>query len=191
VPEGTLILVPTELERRALFGDSAPAHVRLCGFGLAEAGARAGHAIATFGPLPARVVLVGIAGSYDADRFPPGSAVVGGSIRLQGIGAGGQTPSGLGFSDTDLLPLEGDGPEILSVAEASADAAQAGARRTRFPTAAVEEMEGFAVAVAAAAFGVPLRVIRGVSNLAGDRDRDRWQIGESLRAAASALEALA
>ena len=190
MPEGTLILVPTELERRALFGDQTPAHVRLCGFGLAEAGARAGHAIATFGPLPARVVLVGIAGSYDADRFPPGSAVVGGSIRLAGIGAGGQTPSGLGFAETDLLPLDGDGPEILSVAEASVDTAQAGARHARFPTAAIEEMEGFAVAVAAAAFGVPLRVIRGVSNLAGDRDRDRWQIGPGLRAAAAALEAL-
>ncbi len=190
MPEDTLILVPTELERRALFGDPAPAHVRLCGFGLAEAGARAGHAIATCGPLPARVVLVGIAGTYDADRFPPGSAVVGGSIRLEGIGAGGQTPSGLGFAETDVLPLDGDGPEILSVAEASADRAQADARHDRFPAAAVEEMEGFAVAVAAAAFGVPLRVIRGVSNLAGDRDRGRWQIAQALRAAARALEAM-
>jgi futalosine hydrolase len=190
VPDGTLILVPTELERRALFGDQAPANVRLCGFGLAEAGARAGHAIATFGPLPDRLVLVGVAGSYDADRFPPGCAVIGGSIRLEGIGAGGQTPSGLGFADTDVLPLDGDGPEILSVAEASADLAQAGSRRTRFPDAAIEEMEGFAVAVAAAAFGVPLRVVRGVSNLAGDRDRGRWQIAQGLRAAVAALESL-
>jgi futalosine hydrolase len=192
VPEGTLILVPTELERRELFGGEVPAQVcvRLCGFGLAEAGARAAHAIATCGPRPARIVLVGIAGSYDAARWPPGSAVVGGSVRLYGIGAGGQTPSVLGFAQTDLLPLDGGGPEILSVAEASADRAQAAVRQARFPAAAVEEMEGFAVAVAAAAFGVPLRVIRGVSNLAGDRDRDRWQIPEALRAAAAALQAM-
>jgi futalosine hydrolase len=190
VPEGTLLLVPTELERRALFGDHPLPNVRLCGFGLAEAGARAGHAIATFGPPPTAVVLVGIAGTFDADRFPPGSAVVGGSIRLEGIGAGGQTPSGLGFADSDLLPLDGRGPEILSVAEASADADQAGSRHARFPAAAIEEMEGYAVAVAAAAFGVPLRVIRGVSNLAGDRDHDHWQVAQGLRAAAAALEAL-
>jgi futalosine hydrolase len=190
VPEGTLILVPTELERRALFGDAAPAQVQLCGFGLAEAGARAAHAIATGGPLPRRIALVGIAGTYDAGRWPPGSAVVGGSVRLDGIGAGGQTASGLGFAETDLLPLDGEGPELLSVAEASADRAQAEARHAHFPAAAVEEMEGFAVAVAAAAFGVPLHVIRGVSNLAGERERDRWQIPEALRAAAAALEAL-
>lgn len=190
MPEGTLILVPTELERRVLFGAAVSAQVRLCGFGLAEAGARAGHAIASCGPLPGRIVLVGIAGTYDGDRWPPGSAVVGGSVRLDGIGAGGQTPSGLGFAETDLLPLDGAGPEILSVAEASADSAQARARHAHFPAAAVEEMEGFAVAVAAAAFGVPLRIIRGVSNLAGDRERDRWQIPAALRAAAAALEAM-
>ena len=186
--DGTLILVPTEQEREALFGSCGRPDVRVCGFGLAEAGARAAHALATSDGHISTAVLVGVAGTYDPGRWPVGSAVVGGSVRCHGIGAGGQTSRELGFAGSDVMPLAGSGPEILSVAMASGDPGEAAARHARHPQAAVEEMEGFAVAVAAAAFGVPLRIVRGVSNVAGQRDRAAWRFHEALEAAAAALD---
>ena len=180
-----LILVPTHMEREAMFGDDP--RVAVCGFGLAEAGARAAHAIATAATPPARLVLAGLAGTYDAQAWPVGTAVVAGSVRCHGIGAGGLSPAGLGFSDHDVLRLAADGPELLSVATASASPEQARERHDEYPEAALEEMEGFAVAVAAAAFGVPLVIVRGVSNAAGDRDQTGWRVAEAARAVRGAV----
>ena len=45
-------------------------------------------------------------------------------------------------------------------------------------------MEGFAVALACRLAGVPLLIVRGISNTAGDRDTIRWQIEAALAAAA-------
>ena len=39
-----------------------------------------------------------------------------------------------------------------------------------------EDMEGFAVATACRLANVPLSIIRGISNVAGDRDHRRWEI---------------
>jgi futalosine hydrolase len=50
-------------------------------------------------------------------------------------------------------------------------------------------MEGFAVALAARAFGVRLSVVRGISNVAGDRDQSRWRMREALTAARSVIYA--
>jgi futalosine hydrolase len=53
-------------------------------------------------------------------------------------------------------------------------------------------MEGFAVAFACRLRGVPLDVIRGISNTAGDRDTSRWQVAAALEAAGRlALQVLA
>jgi futalosine hydrolase len=55
-----------------------------------------------------------------------------------------------------------------------------------------EAMEGYAVGVAAAAYGVPAAEIRAVSNAVGRRDRSKWDIPAalaSLRSAAAALVA--
>ena len=43
-------------------------------------------------------------------------------------------------------------------------------------------MEGFGVAEAAAAYGVPVVEIRAVTNAVGPRDRAAWRIGEALHA---------
>ena len=73
---GMLILVPTALESDLLFPDEAPGQVVVCGFGLAAAGAGAAHAIAAHRRAAADgVILVGAAGTYDADRHPVGSAI--------------------------------------------------------------------------------------------------------------------
>ena len=45
-------------------------------------------------------------------------------------------------------------------------------------------MEAFGVAMAASLAGVPVQVVRGISNNAGDRDKAHWEIGEALEAAA-------
>ena len=82
-----------------------------------------------------------------------------------------------------MIRLNGTQGELLSVAEAAGTRAEAETRAGRYPGALAEEMEGFAVAVAAALFGVPLRIVRGASNLAGDRDHAGWRTGRRARAA--------
>jgi futalosine hydrolase len=180
VTEAVLVLVPTELEARAL--PPLPGPIAICGFGMAEAGARAAHAIATRDEAATGVVLVGAAGTYDPDRYPVGSAVMAGRVRCHGIGAGGRSPEALGFGLPEVLSLAGSGPEILTVAEAS-DEATARAIASAHPDAVAEEMEGYAVAVAARQFGVPLWIVRGISNVAGDRNVAGWSIPEALHAA--------
>jgi futalosine hydrolase len=44
-------------------------------------------------------------------------------------------------------------------------------------------MEGFGVAIAGRLMGVPVAVVRGISNEVGDRRRDRWKIPEALESA--------
>lgn len=187
--------MPTALESALLFPDGSPGRLALCGFGLAAAGAGASHAIAANpGPASDGVVLVGAAGTYDPDRHPVGSAIVAGTIGCDGIGAGTGpdhvSAAELGFADSDRIDL-GAGPELLSVAAASASRAEAAARRARHPDAVGEEMEGFAVALAARLHGVGLTIVRGFANVAGDRDRAGWRMEEALhRAAAVVREAV-
>ena len=183
-----LILVPTEYERGLLFADGAPAPVAVCGFGLAAAGVHAAHAIATLDAAAGGVVLVGAAGTYDESRHPLGSALVAGTVSCDGIGAGGKSPSQLGFGGEDTLALSPPGgPALVSVAQASGDAKTAEAVAARHPGASAEEMEGYAVALAAARFGVPVSIVRGIANRAGDRDRSRWRVEEALAAARERL----
>jgi futalosine hydrolase len=44
-------------------------------------------------------------------------------------------------------------------------------------------MEGYAVALACALAGVPVSIVRGASNVVGDRDPARWRIPSALSAA--------
>jgi futalosine hydrolase len=190
-----LILVPTAIECGLLFPNGSPGRIALCGFGLAAAGAGAAHAIAADpGAASDGVVLVGAAGTYDTERHPVGSAVVAGRVRCVGIGAGTGTAhrsaAELGFADSDAIGL-GDGVELLSVTAAAGSPEEAAARRAHHPGAAGEEMEGYAVAVAARLCGVGLTIVRGFSNVAGERDRSRWRMEDALaRAAGLVLEAV-
>ena len=197
----TLILVPTELERarlQALGGlGLGRGLIELCGFGPIAAAMRAATLLERL--RPRRVLLLGIAGSYDLESLPLGAASAFGQVRLDGIGAGEGAqrlgPAQLGFAQwedvTDQLPLAGDGPLLLTVCAASADPAQAADRHARFDAAA-EDMESFGVALACRAADTPLTVARGVSNRAGERDTSAWCIDEALQAARElALELLA
>ena len=191
-----LLLVPTELELRELEAlGGFPAGLALvapCGVGPVAAAALAASLIASV--RPARALLLGIAGTYDAARHPVGGAALCGSVAIDGLDACGfeQAP---GIGDRIELASAGTAGRsaklLLTVSVPSRSAQEAAARRERFPDAALEDMEGFGVAVACALARVPLAIVRGVSNVAGDRARERWRIRDALEAArAAAIELL-
>lgn len=207
-----LILVPTEMERRTLAPVLAPATVRgcrveLCGFGPVAAAARTAHLLAEHAP--DRVLLVGIAGSLD-DRLSIGSAHRFDRVACYGIGAGSGgdfVPAGaLGWpqwpgdadaaSDQTSCQIDdviscaavdraggGRADLLVTVCAAAANAEDVRLRRQVFPDAVAEDMEGFAVAFACRLKGVPVEIVRGISNRAGDRDKARWQVAAAVEAA--------
>jgi futalosine hydrolase len=99
----------------------------------------------------------------------------------------------------DCLALTGDdrpppscpaAGQLLSVCAASATPGEAQWRRRRYPNAAAEEMEGFGVALACRLAGVPLTIVRGISNVAGDRELAGWDVLSALDAVAEAIAPL-
>jgi futalosine hydrolase len=199
----TLLLFPTELERRR-FEDQGGLEPGLAlsalgGFGAVAAAARTAELLARL--RPRRVLLLGIAGTYDAGRLAVGKAAAFTRVAIDGIGAGEgarfRGPVALGFPQwpgstgspaiTDTLELSapsGSAEALLVTSCAASDGvAQAHERRARFPGALAEDMEGFAVALASALAGVPCAVVRGISNVVGDRDPAHWRIPGALAAA--------
>ena len=210
----TLLLVPTALEAARLddLGGlrDALSIVELCGFGPVAAAARTAALLERL--RPRRALLLGIAGSFDEAAHPRGTALCFGRVAIEGVGAGeGEhlvPPAALGFPqwpapgasprDVDVLPLArppGCAREelglLLTTCAASADSAQAQLRRRRHPQALAEDMEGFGVALACTQAGVPLAIVRGLSNRVGERDPAQWRIPAALAAARTlALELL-
>ena len=198
----TLLLVPTETERQHLArqpGFALHAPCELCGFGPVSAAARASSLIARY--RPDRVILTGIAGTFDRETLPVGTAAAFARVVMHGIGVGSGaefTPadvagfrqwSGSGTNDTigDELPLAtaatpAAGP-LLTCCSASGSPQDANLRLGRSPGALAEDMEGFGVALACRLAGVPIAIARGISNQVGDRRMDQWKIPEALDAA--------
>lgn len=201
----TLVLVPTAREREVILA-SAP-EVRelavLCGFGPVAAAARTAALISE--RRPERVLLVGIAGTYDEAAFPVAGAARLAACTVDGIGAGAGAShlpaAALGFPHwpgdaatprlDDRVEVDPAGSGLLvTVCAASASPEEATERRRRHPGALAEDMEGFGVAVACALAAVPLVLVRGASNRAGDRDVRAWRIGPALEAAAALLRTM-
>ena len=202
-----LILVPTAMERELLnhrMGDSQlpeDVKVKLCGFGPIASAAIASQLINDL--RPSEIMLVGIAGSYD-DELKVGSAYSFSSIACDGVGVGQgesfRTASQMGWShwstDAETIGDEiqvnenGENRQLLTVCSASEGTVMVSDRRKRFPKASAEDMEAFSVAVACRLHGVPLHVVRGISNIAGDRDKANWRIKEAIVAAADLTSAL-
>ncbi|MFD5627958.1 futalosine hydrolase [Streptomyces sp. NPDC127072] len=151
------------------------------------------------------VVSTGIAGGFQPDA-PVGSLVVADEITVADLGAetadGFVTVTGLGFGVVSHRPPEslvgelaaatgGHIGTILTVSTVTGSAARAAELRARHPRALAEAMEGFGVAEAAAAHGVPVLELRAVSNPVGPRDRAAWRIGEALTALTEAFGKLA
>ncbi len=211
----TLILVPTEMERRVLFpaGTAIPetAAVRLCGFGPVAAAARAAQLIAEL--RPTAMVLVGLAGTYDENLAPIGSAHEVARVAIDGIGADpgpGDSADTLTVRDMGLPMWRGEGTGVgeiwdelqctaspgaaaalLTVCAASGSTAQAARRRARFAGVVLEDMEGFGVALAGVLAGLRIRIVRGISNRAGDRDQKNWDAFGALQAARALLRTVA
>ncbi|MCZ7459555.1 futalosine hydrolase [Streptomyces sp. WMMC940] len=149
------------------------------------------------------VVSAGIGGGF-AGIAPPVTLVVADAIVAADLGA--QTPDGhlpveeLGFGRSVHPPAALSeriaealgavhGP-VLTVSTVTGTADRAAELTARHPRAAVEAMEGFGVAEAAATHGVPVVEIRAVSNAVGPRDRAAWRIGEALDALRNAFRLL-
>ncbi|MCY9512966.1 futalosine hydrolase [Paenibacillus apiarius] len=206
---GVLIMTSVPAERdavlRGLKGD-ARCDVAIGGVGTAAAAASTARALAA--AEYRLVVCAGIAGGF-AGQADLGSLVVASEIVAADLGA--ETPEGfcsvdeLGFGSarvpvdagltarlTEALRAAGlpaaSGP-VLTLATVTGTAATAAELAARVPGAAAEAMEGYGVAVAAQACGVPVLELRSVSNAVGPRNRDAWRIPEALKAleAASAV----
>ena len=165
--------------------------VRPCGIGLAAA--PAGVVAQLSGRNVCRVVFLGIAGTCDPLTHPIGTADRFHRFEIDGIGVGEgsafRSPTDLGWAREEVDPVIGDGgPTLLTVTAASADPRQANARRRRHPDAVAEDMESYAVAGVCRSLDIPLMMIRGFSNVAGDRNHDRWKIREALEAAVACYE---
>ncbi|RRQ83641.1 futalosine hydrolase [Streptomyces griseofuscus] len=174
------------------------------GVGPARAAAATGAALtaaALAGAPYDLVVSAGIGGGF-APGAPLGSLVVADAITVADLGA--ETADGflpvteLGFGAVTHRPpeslvravAEATGARtgtVLTVSTVTGTAARAAALRTRHPRALAEGMEGFGVAEAANAQGVPVLEVRAISNPVGPRDRAAWRIGDALAALTAAF----
>ncbi|MFF4606856.1 futalosine hydrolase [Streptomyces sp. NPDC001339] len=128
---------------------------------------------------------------------PLGSVVVAEAIVAADLGA--ETPDGfapvteLGFGtvahrpDPALVRAAATAADaaigtILTVSTVTGSAERAAELAERHPDVLAEAMEGFGVAEAAAAHGVPVLEVRTISNAVGPRDRAAWRIGDALAA---------
>ncbi|WP_372347578.1 futalosine hydrolase [Streptomyces sp. KL116D] len=210
-PAAARVLVATAVpaERDAVARgllDTHPA-VDVVAVGVGPAAAAAGTATAlTTAALTGRpyalVVSAGIGGGFTA---PPGALLVADAITVADLGA--ETPEGflpvteLGFGTVTHRPpaslvrdlaaaLSLDAAAVgtvLTVSTVTGTADRAALLAQRHPGAVAEAMEGFGVAEAAAAHGVPVAEIRAVSNAVGPRDRAAWRIGDALAALTDAF----
>ncbi|WP_406125169.1 futalosine hydrolase [Streptomyces sp. NBC_00989] len=164
--------------------------------GVGPAAAAAATATALAGASYDLVVSAGIAGGFQPEA-PVGSLVIADEITVADLGA--ETPDGflpvteLGFGAVthrppsalvrDLAAATGARTgAVLTVSTVTGTAARATELRARHPRALAEAMEGFGVAEAAAAHGIPVLELRAVSNPVGPRDRAAWRIGDALAA---------
>ncbi len=204
----TLLLVPTYFELQYLQPvlensiKAADGTLAVCGFGPIASGIIAAQLLAKH--RPEKVILVGIAGSFSAKTAPNGTAECYSRIGCYGVGAGSGSEfrmagelgwshfadSQSGDSFSDVIDLEGTGPPVassamlLTVCSASASRSDVAERLRKFPEAVAEDMEAFSVAMACKLTNIPLVAIRGISNIAGDRNKANWNVEAALKAAA-------
>ncbi|MET9151775.1 futalosine hydrolase [Streptomyces griseoflavus] len=193
-PVEEIVLPGTTVHRVTGAADLLAAGV---GPALAAASTAAALTAAALDGRPYRLVVsAGIGGGFPP-RAPLGSLVVADEITAADLGA--ETPDGflpvtdLGFGTVTHRPpaalvreaAAASGARtgtVLTVSTVTGTAARADALRARHPRALAEAMEGFGVAEAAAAHGVPVLEVRAVSNPVGPRDRAAWRIGDALTA---------
>ena len=198
----TLLIVPTPFELGFLSSsfreqiNESDCRMELCGFGLVVSALRTSQLIVRYSPK--QVLLIGIAGTLD-DRFPIGHAFQFKEVECFGIGAGSgdhyvsahemgwrQWPQEPEISGSIFLnertcdDLVNQSGTLLTCCSASATAQDVQLKLKKHPNAVAEDMEGFAVAAACRLAGVPLTIVRGISNRAGDRNKENWRVAEAM-----------
>ncbi len=196
-----LLLVPTRFELDHLHDvvgqlSSCQWTVAVCGFGPIIAAAQTVKLIERV--QPELVVLAGIAGAID-DRLEIATAHEFSSVVCHGVGVGSgdryrplEIPSELTSTSpsdgasTGPLPLAcSGGLQLLTCCAASDSPQEIAMKAQQFPEAVAEDMEGYGVAVACALHETPLRIVRGMSNQAGHRDKSQWQVDAALKSVAT------
>lgn len=99
------------------------------------------------------------------------------------VGLSADDPKGLLCTLLGLDEFVRGKPQLLTVCSAATSQQDVELRRKRFPNSVAEDMEGFAVAAACWLCEVPIYIVRGISNEAGDRNKQNWKIREALTAA--------
>jgi futalosine hydrolase len=205
-----LVVTAVASERDAVLGRLGAAEgvtVIAGGVGIAAAAAATATALAEDGYDV--VISAGIGGGFPG-RATMGEIVVADRIIAADLGA--TSPAGflsiedLGFGTAEFsvdpklvaaarralraisLPVV-VGP-VLSVSTVTGTLDRAQDLADRYPDAAVEGMEGFGVATAAAARGLPVLELRAISNPVGPRNRASWRIPEALDELGQAVPAV-
>ena len=196
---------------RRASGGSAGIWLVTSGPGMANAAAACAAAIERFQPL--RIFNTGICGVYAQDRTLLGTAVTGEQAIFADTGAVSvrdftslrdmdlrlASPAGNDIFnilklDCAAAPKDIVRADFLTVAAVSGSRAAADKLRRRFPPAAgtllCEDMESAAVGLVALRAGIPCTVVRGISNLCGERDHGRWDIRGAARSAQETLYTL-
>jgi nucleoside phosphorylase len=193
---GTLVLSAWEPEvaplRRLLGAGGAKALARdvvLAAVGVGTVDAAVGATAAIARANPARVIFVGTAGVYPraARAVPVGAAALAGEVRLVStatLRGDAYHPAPL-VSTAETTPAlrahlaragGANAPAVVTVACPLAITQSASlARRIGATGAALENLEAFAVARAAAAAGVHFAAVLGVSNVVGPRAHAEWR----------------
>lgn len=182
--------------------------VEAVGVGAAAAAAGTARllALAEAAGRPFRAVLsAGIGGGFPG-QAPVGSTVL--AVRSIAADLGADSPDGfipldeLGFGsaiatadETLLAALQAALPhaiagDVLTVNTVTGTAEGAQALVARYPSAVAEAMEGYGVACAATAAGLPFAELRTISNPVGPRDRAAWRLGDAFAALTKAAAAL-
>ncbi|AVT39840.1 futalosine hydrolase [Plantactinospora sp. BB1] len=199
----TAVAAEAEAVRAGLVGDA----VTVAPVGVGPAAAAAGTArliaLAEAAGRPYRgVVSAGIGGGFPG-RAPVGGVVI--ATRSVAADLGAESPDGfltldeLGFGTTTLpadpalldvlragLPQAVTGA-VLTLGTVTGTAATTAALLARHPDAVAEAMEGYGVASAAVAAGLPFAELRTISNPIGPRDRSAWRIGDAFAALTAAF----
>jgi len=208
-----LILVPTSMELALIQRQGSwerRCQFEVCGFGPIAAAANAARMIERH--RPHRVLLLGIAGGYRYE-IEIGAAVEFNEVTCYGVGVGEgdqfRPAQHFGWKqwegDAESQAI-GDRIQLNRTADREATSAESGMlltvtsaadnsvavdnRLQLFPAAIAEDMEGFGVAMACHLSSVPCRIVRGISNHAGDRDKSNWRIAAAIESAVALTETI-
>lgn len=203
-----LIVTAVEAEKEAVkrgVGDDARFELLIGGVGPVAAGIHTTLKLAAELHTYELVVNIGIGGGFtghaDIESLVVASHIIAGDL-------GSETQDGflsldeLGFGTAHIDPdaararllvdalqtagLTASYAPIVTVSTTTGTLTSAQALQRRVPHAAAEAMEGFGVAAAASACGLPVLEIRAISNAVGPRDRENWCIKEALQRVTSA-----